>query len=225
MNKDHNSIENLSAEQLSNQLKKPHGALAKEVGESMNQINKTLCLNAYKLLHAKNNDSILELGMCNGFFVKDLLATAQKLHYTGVDHSEDMINEAKSINALHIKSGQVTFTHASVEKLPYPDQTFDKVISINSIYFWPDAQKGIQELSRVLKQNGLILISYRSKDYLDQIDLANQNFTKFHPDDIQGILEKNGFNKVITTVIKEPKAEFRGQTFEKLGYHTFGHKH
>ena len=218
-------IEDLDAKALADQLRRPHGDISHEIAKSMNQINQTICTNAYRLLHAKQGDQVMELGMCNGFFINVLIDTAEHLRYTGVDYSEDMIQEASKVNDDLIKSGQVKFIHASIDSLPFADNSFDKVISINTIYFWPELKKNLLELKRVLKPNGQLLLAYRSKEYLDQTDIADHGFNKYHPDEIIELLEHSGFNKVITQVIKEEKKEFRGKEYEKLGFYTIAHKH
>ncbi len=40
---------------------------------------------------------------------------------------------------------------ASVEKLPFADNAFDKIITVESFYFWPDPAENLKEVYRVLK--------------------------------------------------------------------------
>ena len=40
----------------------------------------------------------------------------------------------------------------SVEALPFADDGFDKIITVESFYFWPDPQENLKEVRRVLKE-------------------------------------------------------------------------
>ena len=47
---------------------------------------------------------------------------------------------------------------ASVEKLPFADNAFDKIITVESFYFWPDPAENLKEVYRVLKEQGTFLL-------------------------------------------------------------------
>src|SRR6476619_7183860 len=68
---------------LAGQLRQPEGSLGIKVGENMNKGNRLMNL---------------EIGIGNGFFVKDIIASAKDVRYTGCDFSETMIKEAKDLN-------------------------------------------------------------------------------------------------------------------------------
>ena len=48
----------------------------------------------------------------------------------------------------------------SVERLPFADETFDKVLAINSMQAWPDARAGLREIRRVLKHGGNVALGF-----------------------------------------------------------------
>lgn len=48
--------------------------------------------------------------------------------------------------------------------LPYRDDTFDRAVSFESIYFWPDPVRGLKEICRVLKQGGKVMIASEMTD-------------------------------------------------------------
>jgi len=65
-------------------------------------------------------------------------------------------------------NGVVTAEKANIMDLPYSDNTFDKVLSISTIEHVFDDLKGMQELKRVLKPNGLLLMT---TEYNEKIDM------------------------------------------------------
>lgn len=47
---------------------------------------------------------------------------------------------------------------ASVEKLPFSDSSFDKIVTVESFYFWPDPEENLKEVYRVLAEDGTFLL-------------------------------------------------------------------
>ena len=43
--------------------------------------------------------------------------------------------------------------------LPFADQQFDKVLSIHTFYFWSDPARGVAEIFRVLKPDGIMVVT------------------------------------------------------------------
>lgn len=215
------NTENLSSEELAKHLKKPSGDAGKKVGVQMNKGNKYICLNSYKVLKPQDNNSILEIGMGNGFFIKDLLSMAKNLTYVGADFSEIMVTEAREINKGFTN---VSFYEASIEKLPFKNEQFDLITTTNTVYFWPNLIENLKELRRVLKPNGKLLIGYRDKDFMDKVEFTNHGFNKYKCEDIEMLLSGNGFDQLDTHKISEPKLEFEGNTIVMHGMYTVGIK-
>ena len=58
-------------------------------------------------------------------------------HLTGVDYSATSVQTSRQTNADDIAAGKMTVCEGSVEALPFTDQTFDKITTVESFYFWP----------------------------------------------------------------------------------------
>jgi ubiquinone/menaquinone biosynthesis C-methylase UbiE len=78
----------------------------------------------------------------------------------GIDPSEEMVGQATARNAKAIESGPVELRRGSVERLPFGDNTFDRVLAINSMQVWPDAMAGLREIRRVMKPGGRIALGF-----------------------------------------------------------------
>ncbi len=214
----------LSPKELATQLRKPTGDTGKEVGLQMNKGNKHICLNSYKVLKPNKGDAILEIGMGNGFFIKDLFEMVDDLTYTGVDFSKDMVQEASALNTTFVNSKKVEFYEASIEKLPFDDNSFDCITTTNTLYFWPQPEDNAKELLRVLKPNGKLLVAYRSKKLMEQIELSKFGFKKYEAINVENLLTQVGFNKIITQVIEEPELDFNGKVLKMEGFYTIAYK-
>ncbi len=167
----------LSPEIMASQLRKPEGEIGIKVGEQMNIGNEHICKNTYLNSNLQENETVLEIGMGNGLFVNEYLTTTSNTNYVGVDFSSLMVSESIKNNKSLIQSERVTFIEASIEKLPFKDNSIDKIVTANTLYFWPNPKQNTQELLRVLKPNGLLVIGYRHREFMDKLELANFGFT------------------------------------------------
>ncbi len=194
------------AQQMAAQLRRPSGEAGVQTGEWMNRGNVHMNLDTLEILNAAANDTILEIGMGNGFFVKDILQKDPSIKYTGCDFSEVMVAEAEQLNAEWIRNGQAKFICADVTNMPFDDGSFNKIFTINTIYFWEDATAILAELKRVLKKNGTLIISLRPKHLMQNYPFTKYGFTLFAKADVGQLLEANGFT--IVKAIEKPEPDF-----------------
>ena len=66
---------------IATQLRQPRGEFAVQVGERMNKGNLHINLFTLDALNLNGEENILEIGMGNGFFVKNLLNKYPKIKY------------------------------------------------------------------------------------------------------------------------------------------------
>ncbi len=195
-----------SLKQLAAQLRQPTGEEGIKTGGWMNRGNVQINLDTIKTLNATAGDNILEIGMGNGFFVKEILQIHSGIQYTGADYSEVMITEAEKINAQWIKKGLATFVLTDGINLPFADASFNKIFTINTIYFWDDSQQIIDEIKRVLQPKGKLIITLRPKRQMIQYPFTKYGFKVFSKDEAEQLLVQNGFT--ITKVIEKQEPDF-----------------
>ena len=196
---------------IAEQLRKPVGEYALKVGEKMNEGNLHINLYTIEALKLAPNNNILEIGMGNGFFVKDILSANDSVRYTGCDFSEVMVDEASKINEEYVKAGTAKFCVAKAEQLPFNDEEFDKVFTVNTIYFWTDPSLVLSEIKRVLKPKGQVIISIRPKAVMQCYPFVKYGFEMFNKEELTDLLRQNDFN--ITDIIEreEPEQEIAGE--------------
>ncbi|HUO43438.1 MAG TPA: class I SAM-dependent methyltransferase [Burkholderiales bacterium] len=108
----------------------------------------------------KPGDRVLDVGCAKGFLVKDLMKVCPGLEAFGLDISEYALMhcEPEVVGRLHL---------GSADRLPFPDNSFDAVISINTIHNFerPDAIRAVREVERLAPGNGFIQVdSYRTPE-------------------------------------------------------------
>ena len=144
-------------------LRKPEGEYAIEVGKKMNEGNAFINHKTFEFISIQPGDHLLEVGMGNGFFVKDILGKNRSIKYTGIDYSPEMVRQANDYNAKFIESDVVDFHLGNVNEMPFENDTFNHVFSINTIYFWDDHKAALSEIKRVLKTNGVLTLFLKTK--------------------------------------------------------------
>jgi ubiquinone/menaquinone biosynthesis C-methylase UbiE len=178
---------------VAQQLRRPEGEAGKQMGEIMNKTNEHINRYAIEQLRVAPGDTIMEIGMGNGFFVKEIVNAAPEVSYTGCDFSELMVEESLARNQLFVDSGQASFHLSTADQLPFKEASFDKIFTVNTLYFWEDTAKTLAEIRRVLKPGGTFLIAIRPKESMQRYPFVKWGFRMYSPEDVVALLEKGGF--------------------------------
>jgi len=196
------------------QLRQPHGEGGTKIAQTMNKGNAYMNLATIKSLNIKDGDTILEIGMGNGFFVKDVLAYGADVHYVGCDFSEKMVEESKVMNEFFVKEGRASFFFTPADVLPMKDASIDKLFTVNTIYFWENRTAVLTEFHRVLKSTGTLTIAIRPKKSMDQYPFTKYGFTKYSKEELVDLLEQNDFKVQSAEEYREPETDFNGQKYK-----------
>ena len=113
-------------------------------------------------------DRVVELGASEGHFLDLGTGPAQipiflaqrcpKIRITGIDLSVNMLTLGEQHVAEAKLGDRITLECVDAKVLPYPDQSFDGVISNSIIHHLPDPMAAFREISRVIRPSGLIFI-------------------------------------------------------------------
>jgi len=107
--------------------------------------------------HAKPGMNVLEVGCGPGSFAEDI----EKVNLTCLDPSEEMLKVARvRVNEARKNRGEgpADYVLAIAESIPLPDNTFDRVFCLFSFRDFQDKKKGLEEILRVLKPGGQLVI-------------------------------------------------------------------
>ncbi|HEU4424954.1 MAG TPA: class I SAM-dependent methyltransferase [Pilimelia sp.] len=105
---------------------------------------------------APDGAAVLDVGTGPGVLLVDLATRRPDLRVTGVDLSADMITAAtrnleRFGERAHALVGDVT-------SLPFPDRSFDLIVSSLSLHHWDHPEAAVPELARVLRPGGQVYI-------------------------------------------------------------------
>ena len=96
---------------------------------------------------------LLDVPVGTGVLTIPFYSLITKADINCLDYSEEMLNQAKE-KVEKLKLTNIKFQQGDVGNLPYEDNCFDIVLSMNGFHAFPDKEKAFQETYRVLKGGG-----------------------------------------------------------------------
>ena len=106
--------------------------------------------NAISMLKIEDSDKILEIGYGNGKHLSLVFDAYASLSYKGLEISQMMHDQTnQNFSAMKINA-EIGFYLYDGTNIPFKNQLFQKVFTVNTIYFWKDANYLLREIYRVL---------------------------------------------------------------------------
>jgi arsenite methyltransferase len=140
-------------------------------GEEMESHHISIAEQTIAKMNLEPGDRVLDLG-CGAGWATRILAKAvdgkcgvQQGHAIGIDVADEMIARARA-GSKDIDNAM--FVWGSAAEIPWQNDYFDKVLSVESFYYYPDQEKVLDEVWRVMAPGGklFILINlYRENHY------------------------------------------------------------
>jgi SAM-dependent methyltransferase len=128
-------------------------------GEGMEQEHLPIVLPVLDRMRIAPTDNILDVGCGAGWLAPLLAEQVPEGRVVGMDISDEMIRRARR-NYADLDS--VLFVVGEAQEIPWDSNFFTRAISVESAYYWPDPQRALHEMFRVLHDEGSawVLINY-----------------------------------------------------------------
>lgn len=97
---------------------------------------------------------LLDVPVGTAVFTEQKWRELNRAHIVCLDYSEEMLARARR-RLRDLK--HITFVQGDVGALPFSDQSFDIVVSMNGFHAFPDKTKAYEETRRVLKPGGFMI--------------------------------------------------------------------
>ncbi|WP_407066639.1 class I SAM-dependent methyltransferase [Eubacterium callanderi] len=180
--------------------RKPQGEAGKMMIERMNESHAEMTAWALDKLDLKPTDKVLDVGCGGGAALKRLSGRIDGGKLYGIDYSEVSVEASKELNKADIESGKMEIHQGSVSKMPFEDNLFDAIITVESYYFWPDLEEDMREVFRVLKEGGtfMLIAEMYLNDDLDEhhIEMARKfELRNLTVDEFKALFEKVGYKE------------------------------
>jgi ubiquinone/menaquinone biosynthesis C-methylase UbiE len=186
---------------LWDQFQRPTGQLGRIIASRMNREHFELTTWGLNHVTIDPNYVLLDVGCGGGKTINRLAQLVPQSKVYGIDYSPDMVTYAKKVNKKLVEENKVEIHEASADNTGFPDGTFDLVTACETYYFWPNLPAAFQEINRILKPNGrLLMINEMIKDgFYDVKDAAiieKTHLRLFPLEEIRGFLQSAGFVNV-----------------------------
>ncbi|MCM5529976.1 class I SAM-dependent methyltransferase [Parasegetibacter sp. NRK P23] len=180
--------------EIARQLGNPSGSDGIKTAERMQENNAGMIRKAIDVLRVNNDDRVLEIGFGNGSHLPYILSQAENIVYTGIDISETMVEEAHRLNKHAVEQGQASFSLSNGKDLPFEDEIFDHIFTVNTVYFWSDPGLYLLEMIRVLRKGGRLAIGFAPASFMEKLPFTRFGFRLYTPEAIQNLVTEAGFH-------------------------------
>jgi ubiquinone/menaquinone biosynthesis C-methylase UbiE len=154
-------------------------------------------------INIEPNDVLLDIGFGNGYLIHKLLKNGIPIKICGIDISNDMVNNVSKKYKQFIDDGYLNLYLENIANTSFEKETYNKIYTVNTMYFWNELEKCFSEIKRILKPNGIFLNAVYTREFLDKIIYTKYGFNKYSIDDVIKITENNGMTIVKLVEIKK----------------------
>ena len=129
-------------------------------GEKMRNHHLDITEKTMRLMNLRPGERVLDLGCGSGWATRllaRLVADGPEGfgQVVGVDVSDEMIRQARAESK---DFDNVLYAWGSAQQIPWEENFFDKVLSVESFYYYPDQDRALAELFRVMAPHGRLFI-------------------------------------------------------------------
>jgi len=199
-----------------------------QIKKTKQKFDSILHTNGYKKIHSdeehlknlldlfkfKPNCSYLDLGTGNGYLAFALAEKNKDIFVEGLDIVEDSIIKNNQI-IKEIGLENIKFKTYNGIKFPYPDSFFSGVISRYALHHFPNINRSIREINRVLKKEGFFILSdaktydIDSNGFIDEFQkyLEDGHNHFYYENEIIELFKNQGFikEKIFYSYIRYPR--------------------
>jgi len=124
-------------------------------GDAMEDHHSDITDQTISLMRLNPDDRVLDLGCGTGWASRRLAAMVPNGEVVGIDVADEMLRRAEQVSQ-GIKN--VRYVWGSAENIAAQDNSFTKVLSVESFYYYADQGKALDELRRVMAPGGRLFI-------------------------------------------------------------------
>jgi ubiquinone/menaquinone biosynthesis C-methylase UbiE len=185
---------------FSEQARKPKGMFGHVIMSAIFNIgNAKLNELVNKTMSVQDNDHVFEIGFGTGKLIDKMARQIKQGVIEGVDFSEIMVSIAEKRNRAHIATGKVKIKQGDFDEIPLNKEYYNKVCSVNTIYFWKKPEFTARRVAVILKPEGKFVVGFEDK----RRKLDSDVFHLYSKADVKKLLLKAGFSNIYEAKSKQ----------------------
>ena len=199
---------------MANQYARPSGLFGRLfIAPLLNRTNAGSNAAVFQSLELDPESRVLEIGFGGGDLLFRIASAVTDETTHGLELSEDMIDRARSKSKSRNLAGRISFQSGVVISLPYDNCQFNRVCSVNTVYFWPDLTRAFTEIARVVEPGALLVLGFGSHQAMRDAGYDVDAFHLHPPDAISQALLESGFSKErLETINRNKRGAFHIST-------------
>jgi arsenite methyltransferase len=185
------------ADVMADQLRRPSGPLGPLVARRLNRRNCDLIAHTVDALDVGRGHRVLDLGFGGALSLRLLLGeVGHGGRVCGVEPSTEMVRRARRLLRYEVETGRLVVRIGTSDAIPFGDAEFDRVLTCQTVYFWPDVRAGLAELHRVVAPGGRVAVAMMPRHLQEQFGFAERGYNVLSHRDLAGWLRGSGFIRV-----------------------------
>ena len=118
---------------------------------------------------------VLDVGCGTGYTTAGVLKRGNVEEAVGLDMNPVQLKRAR--RNLRGQKRRVSISRGDADKLPFVDESFDAVISVGAIEYFPDPDRTVKEFARVVKKGGAVVLGGPELGWFRKIALNRVFYT------------------------------------------------
>ncbi len=184
----------LELNKVAQQLRCPQGEAGKAMGDKMYITNTDMLKSTLPLLDITDENMVLEIGHGNCKHLDLVISKARNVKYFGLEISDLMRQEAENFNYDFVKNKQATFILYDGKTLPFDANIFDRIVTVNTMYFFDNPSDMLGQIYKILKPKGIFTLTFQKKEFIENLSFTKYDFNIFSMEQVREMLVKVGFS-------------------------------
>lgn len=202
---------------LLQQLRQPFGANGVHVAALMHESNSNMTHTCFSCVDILPGDALLEIGHGNGAHVPEFFEVVPHMSYQGLEISWLMHHEAMKLNETSVANGKARFKVYDGEVFPFGNQVFEKILTVNTLYFLSDLARLLSESYRTLKVGGKFGIAFASPKFMRSLPFIPTSFDLYEVEQVERLISNAGFVDTIEVNVHEESIKKNQLASPELG--------
>jgi len=127
------------------------------------------------LANIRQGSRVLDVGCGTGYTTQAVLKRLKLGEVVGIDLTLQQLRMAET--KLKPEKMRLSLSRGDAENLPFRDETFDAIVSVGALEYFPDPQKAVQEMARVVKPQGKVVVGGPEYKWFKKIALDRMLYT------------------------------------------------